>query len=143
MSTLIRQATIIAMDERHGSTPFTGDILIEADRIKAIGADLGPQTADRVIDGRDRLVMPGLVNGHLHSGEALFKGRYDNMPLELWMLYCYPILGATPPGDRLIYLRIDGGGDGIAPERRDHHRRRRLRAGRPVAGPAGAGLPGL
>jgi hypothetical protein len=31
MSTLIRQATIIAMDPAHGSTPFTGDILIEAD----------------------------------------------------------------------------------------------------------------
>jgi 5-methylthioadenosine/S-adenosylhomocysteine deaminase len=105
MSTLIRQATIIAMDPAHGSTPFTGDILIEADRIKAIGPDLGPQAADREINGRDRLVMPGLVNGHLHSGEALFKGRYDNMPLELWMLYCYPILGATPPSDRLIYLR--------------------------------------
>src|SRR5882724_7536220 len=105
MSTLIRQASIIAMDETHGSTPFVGDILIEADRIKAIGPDLGPQTADSVLDGRERLVMPGLVNGHLHSGEALFKGRYDNMPLELWMLYCYPILGAQPPSDRLIYLR--------------------------------------
>jgi 5-methylthioadenosine/S-adenosylhomocysteine deaminase len=105
MSTLIRQASIIAMDEAHGTTPFTGDILIEADRIKAIGPDLGPQIADMVIDGRDRLVMPGLVNGHLHSGEALFKGRYDNMPLELWMLYCYPILGGQPPSDRLIYLR--------------------------------------
>jgi hypothetical protein len=33
------------------------------------------------------------------------KGRYDNLPLELWMLYSYPILGGTPPGDRMIYLR--------------------------------------
>ncbi|MGD9881030.1 MAG: amidohydrolase family protein [Reyranella sp.] len=105
MSILIRQASIIAMDKQHGSTPFVGDILVEADRIRAIGPDLGPPVADTVIDGRDRLVMPGLVNGHLHSGEALFKGRYDNMPLELWMLYCYPILGGQPPGDRLIYLR--------------------------------------
>jgi 5-methylthioadenosine/S-adenosylhomocysteine deaminase len=105
MSTLIRQASIIAMDQEHGSTPFVGDILVEADRIRAIGSDLGPPVADTVIDGRDRLVIPGLVNGHLHSGEALFKGRYDNMPLELWMLYCYPILGGHPPSDRLIYLR--------------------------------------
>jgi 5-methylthioadenosine/S-adenosylhomocysteine deaminase len=105
MSTLIRQATILAMDQDHGSKPFTGDILIEGDRIKAIGPDLGPQTVDTVIAGRDRLVMPGLVNGHLHSGEALFKGRYDNLPLELWMLYCYPILGGQAPDDRLIYLR--------------------------------------
>lgn len=105
MSTLIRQASIIAMDKVHGSKPFTGDILVEGDRIKAIGADLSAQAADTVIDGRDKLVIPGLINGHLHSGEALFKGRYDNMPLELWMLYCYPILGDRPPSDRLIYLR--------------------------------------
>ena len=143
MSTLIRQATIIAMDEAHGSTPFTGDILIEGDRIKAIGADLGPLAADREIDGRDRLVMPGLVNGHLHSGEALFKGRYDNMPLELWMLYCYPILGATPPGDRLIYLRTMVVAMESLAQRRDHRRRRCLRAGRPVDRSAGPGFPGL
>ena len=49
--------------------------------------------------------MPGLVNAHLHSGEALFKGRYDNMPLEVWMLYSYPILRAEALSERMIYLR--------------------------------------
>ena len=49
--------------------------------------------------------MPGLVNAHLHSWEGLFKGRYENLPLELWMLYSYPILGLEPLSDRLIYLR--------------------------------------
>lgn len=104
MSTLIRGCTIIAMDDSHGSTPFTGDILIEGDRIADIGA-LEDATADTVIDGSNRLAMPGLVNGHLHSGEALFKGRYDNLPLELWMLYAYPSFGAEPLTERLIYLR--------------------------------------
>lgn len=104
MSTLIRGATIIAMDAEHGSDPFTGDILIQGDRIAGIGK-LDYPTADIVIDGTNRLAMPGLVNGHLHSGEALFKGRYDNLPLELWMLYAYPVLGAEGLAERLIYLR--------------------------------------
>ena len=104
MSILIRGSRILAMDAEHGSTPFTGDILIENDRIAGIGK-LGDVAADTVIDGRDRLVMPGLVNGHLHSGEALFKGRYDNLPLELWMLYAYPVLGTKALSERLIYLR--------------------------------------
>ena len=104
MSTLIRGASIIAMDAEHGSTPFTGDILIEGDRIAAIG-NLGDVQAKSVLDGRDRLVIPGLVNSHLHSGEALFKGRYDNLPLELWMLYAYPVLGTRALTERLIYLR--------------------------------------
>lgn len=105
MSILIKNATIIAMDGQRGAEPFQGDILIEGEVISKIGTDLRDVQADRVIDGRDRLVIPGLVNAHVHSWEAMFKGRYDNMPLELWMLYSYPILGCTPLPERLIYLR--------------------------------------
>lgn len=107
MSILIKRATIISLDPERGATPFVGDLLIEEDRIKDIGEniDLVDVHPDQVIDGTDRLVMPGLTNAHLHSWEALFKGRYDNMPLELWMLYSYPILGLSPLSERLIYLR--------------------------------------
>jgi len=105
MPILIRNATILALDTTHGSTPFQGDLLIDADRITAIGTGIVAPPDAEVIDGRDRLVMPGLVNSHLHSGEALFKGRYDNLPLELWMLFSYPILGTKPISERLIYLR--------------------------------------
>jgi 5-methylthioadenosine/S-adenosylhomocysteine deaminase len=105
MSLLIRNASILAMDAAHGSAPFKGDILIERDRIAAIGDNVPVPDGAQVIDGTDKLVIPGLVNAHLHSWEAMFKGRYDNMPLELWMLYSYPILGCTPLDARLIYLR--------------------------------------
>ena len=104
MSILIKGATIISMDAERGAEPFAGDILIEGDRIKSVGQGLEAAGAE-LIDGRDRLVMPGIMNAHFHSWEALFKGRYDNLPLELWMLYSYPILGLTPLSDRLIYLR--------------------------------------
>lgn len=105
MTILIRNATVLAMGGANGSAPFTGDLLIEGDRIAAIGTGLAEPPGARLIDGRDRLVMPGLVNAHLHSGEALFKGRYDNLPLELWMLFAYPIIGAEALTERLIYLR--------------------------------------
>jgi 5-methylthioadenosine/S-adenosylhomocysteine deaminase len=105
MSLLIRNASILAMDAAHGSAPFKGDILTERDRIAAIGDNVPVPDGAQVIDGTDKLVIPGLVNAHLHSWEAMFKGRYDNMPLELWMLYSYPILGCTPLDARLIYLR--------------------------------------
>ena len=58
-----------------------------------------------MIDGRDRLVMPELVNAHIHSSETFFKGRYQNMPLEVWMLYAYLLLGAPVISERLLYLR--------------------------------------
>ena len=105
MAYFIRGATIVAMGGKQGSVSFTGDVLIEGDRIAAIGAGLTAPAGATIIDGSGKLVMPGLVNAHLHSGEALFKSRYDNMPLEIWMLYAYPILGAKAISDRLIYLR--------------------------------------
>ena len=104
MAILIRGATILSLDPERGTDPFTGDILIEDDRISAVGSDLESPGAT-VLDGRNRLVMPGITNAHYHSWENFFKGRYDNLPLELWMLYSYPILGLTPISDRLIYLR--------------------------------------
>jgi 5-methylthioadenosine/S-adenosylhomocysteine deaminase len=105
MSIFIKGATILALGGAQGSEPFAGDVLIEQDRIAAIGPNLEAPAGTTVIDGTDRLVMPGLVNSHLHSSEALFKGRYDNMPLEIWMLYAYPILGAKPLDERMVYLR--------------------------------------
>jgi 5-methylthioadenosine/S-adenosylhomocysteine deaminase len=104
-TTLIRRATILAMDREHGAVPFPGDILVEGERIAGLGPDLAAPPGAMVIDGRDRLVMPGLVNGHLHSSEQFFKGRYEKMPLELWVLYAYPLLMGPPIPERLLHLR--------------------------------------
>jgi 5-methylthioadenosine/S-adenosylhomocysteine deaminase len=105
MKTLIRNARILAMGGHQGTEPFTGDILVEADRIAAIGPNLGDQQGATIIDGRDRLVMPGLVNGHLHSSEQFFKGRYEKMPLEVWLLYAYPLIMGPQIPEPLLKLR--------------------------------------
>ncbi|QJP15662.1 amidohydrolase [Starkeya sp. ORNL1] len=105
MSIFIRGATVLAMGGAQGSVPFVGDVHVEGERIKAIGTGLPVPEGAEIIDGTGKLVMPGLINAHLHSGEALYKGRYDNMPLEIWMLYSYPILGAKALSERMIYLR--------------------------------------
>ena len=38
-----------------------------------------------VVGGRDRLVMPGLVNGHVHLPMVLFRGMADDLPLMSWL----------------------------------------------------------
>ncbi|MEM8658840.1 MAG: amidohydrolase family protein, partial [Pseudomonadota bacterium] len=103
MSIAIKGAEVLPLTD--GAAPVSADLLIEGDRIAAIGPNLDLSTADTVIEGAGKLVMPGLVNAHMHSPEALYKGRYDNMPLEVWMLYAYPILGAQTLPPRLVYLR--------------------------------------
>ncbi|MEO0429952.1 MAG: amidohydrolase family protein [Pseudomonadota bacterium] len=56
------------------------------------------------ISASGRLVTPGLINGHHHSHEHYHKGRYDRLPLELWMNYVRP-LSPIPLSARQVYLR--------------------------------------
>lgn len=105
MTLLFKNATILAMDKAHGTEPFAGDVLMTDDSIAAIGPDLKAPEGARVIDASGKLLMPGLVNAHMHSSETFFKGRYQNMPLEVWMLYSYPLLMKAPISPRLLYLR--------------------------------------
>lgn len=101
---LIRGAYVLTLDES-GATHPEGDLLIEGDRIAAVGPSLAPPPGARIIDGHGRLAMPGLINAHMHSDETLFRGLLDNMPLEVWMLYSLPPVHYGPVSTRLIYLR--------------------------------------
>src|SRR6266487_6383622 len=58
------------------------DILIEADRIRAVGAalDFAPDT--HRLDASGCLVMPGLVNAHTHAHNNLVRGRAERWTLE-------------------------------------------------------------
>ena len=42
-------------------------------------------SADTIIDGRRKAVIPGLVNMHTHAAMTLFRGFGDDMPLMSWL----------------------------------------------------------
>jgi 5-methylthioadenosine/S-adenosylhomocysteine deaminase len=45
-----------------------------------------------------RLVMPGLVNCHTHLSNAMLRGLYDEMPLDVWFSRgMWPVLNALGP----------------------------------------------
>jgi 5-methylthioadenosine/S-adenosylhomocysteine deaminase len=46
-----------------------------------------------------------MVNAHNHSNENWFRGMWDNLPLEPWMLFSYPALAAPAQTPDEIYLR--------------------------------------
>ncbi|WP_066913745.1 amidohydrolase family protein, partial [Millisia brevis] len=102
---LIDRATVLPIDAQHGATPITRSIRIRDGVITRVAADLPPEPGERVIPGADRLVVPGWVNAHTHSWEALFRARIDNLPLEHWLLLSYPLLGLEPLPADLIRLR--------------------------------------
>src|SRR5438270_13480077 len=71
--------------------PARADILIEGDEIIAVGPDLPVGHGDVVVDARDRLVVPGLINAHYHSHDTLCRGLFEELPLEMWLLYTLPM----------------------------------------------------
>jgi 5-methylthioadenosine/S-adenosylhomocysteine deaminase len=46
-----------------------------------------------------------MVNAHNHSNENWFRGMWDNLPLEPWMLFSYPAIAAPAQTPEEIYLR--------------------------------------
>ena len=77
------------------------------DRIVAVGktAEIKKAWAGRkVIDGSNRLVMPGLVDGHAHLNEIARGLIPDNLKTSDWLKdWCYPYLAATKPEDEYWY----------------------------------------
>ncbi|MBR2540428.1 MAG: amidohydrolase family protein [Mogibacterium sp.] len=49
-----------------GARPFTGDVLIEDDRIVAVGPEVNAE-ADKVIDITGKQICPGLIDAHSHN----------------------------------------------------------------------------
>ena len=66
----------------------SGDIVIEQGRIVAIGPGAAAANAQgaRVLEGRERLAAPGLINAHMHSTSTLLKGTADHLghPAFMW-----------------------------------------------------------
>jgi 5-methylthioadenosine/S-adenosylhomocysteine deaminase len=87
MSILIRQARYVVRSASRIERDV--DVLIEGRQVAAIGANLLPDarpSADlTVLDGRDRAVMPGLINAHTHLYQCLLRGLHPDLPLEPWL----------------------------------------------------------
>jgi cytosine/adenosine deaminase-related metal-dependent hydrolase len=75
--------------------PAVADILIEGDSIAAVGRDLPAARIQgaEVIDASNRLVVPGMINGHYHSHDTLCRGLFEEQTLETWLLFTLPLQG--------------------------------------------------
>jgi cytosine/adenosine deaminase-related metal-dependent hydrolase len=67
--------------------PFeAADIRISGDTIVEVGPNLRAQD-EEVLDATEKLVMPGLINAHTHSGQSLDRGLVPSLPLDLWLMW--------------------------------------------------------
>jgi 5-methylthioadenosine/S-adenosylhomocysteine deaminase len=68
---LIKGGTVITVDQQLGDLP-QGDVLVEDGTIVEVAPSIDAADAE-VIDATDRLVLPGLVDTHRHTWQALFR----------------------------------------------------------------------
>ena len=97
---LIRNARCVAALNDTQQELQDASILIRDNLIEAIGpAGALPTTADEVIDARNHLVTPGLINTHHHMYQSLTRAipAVQNAELFGWLRGLYPIWAELTP----------------------------------------------
>jgi len=69
----------------------SGYVLVEGNRIAAIGDDPAGIAADETIDGEGKVLLPGFVNTHHHLYQTLFRNVSGAADKELfdWLVFLY------------------------------------------------------
>lgn len=84
---------VVSMDEQRHIYK-EGAVVVAGDTIVAVGprADIEAQyNAVHVIEAKNKLVLPGFVNGHTHVPMTLFRGLHDDVTLNDWLYkYIFP-----------------------------------------------------
>ncbi len=65
-----------------------GVVRIQNDTIEYVGADkqMFSKDADLSINGKKKILMPGLINVHTHLPLTLYRGLTDDLPLISWLI---------------------------------------------------------
>ena len=87
---LIRNGNLLISADHE--TLMRADILVRDGLIAEIGPDL--QADVEMLDVAGDVVIPGLINAHLHSPGNFMRGTLEGLPLEVFMLYEVPPLAS-------------------------------------------------
>jgi cytosine/adenosine deaminase-related metal-dependent hydrolase len=81
----------IATVDADGTEYRDGHLVIEGDRIVAVGEGPAPEDGSHRIDGRGCLATPGLVNSHHHLYQWATRGLAQQATLFEWLVELYPV----------------------------------------------------
>jgi cytosine/adenosine deaminase-related metal-dependent hydrolase len=107
-SILINNGYILTMNERR-EIITNGSIYIENGRIVELNKtdDMMKRTADTIIDAKGKLVMPGLIDTHMHLAQALIRGCADDVSLVDWLKkYVWVLQGNFTPEDGRVSTEL-------------------------------------
>lgn len=103
--TLLKNATIVTMDKTLG-TVAPCDLLIDGAQIAEIRPGLEADAVE-VIDASAMIVMPGLINAHVHAWETVLRGTGADWPGDEYFEVVLGLLGAHfTPDDIYLSTRL-------------------------------------
>ncbi len=106
MKLLFRQATLVTVNARD-EVLEGADLAIADDQIVGVGRVPDGFVPDRTIDGRERIVLPGLVNTHTHLSMTLMRNYADDLAFWPWLLErVKPLEDHLTPEDVRIGARL-------------------------------------
>ncbi|PUB20795.1 cytosine/adenosine deaminase-related metal-dependent hydrolase [Promicromonospora sp. AC04] len=80
---VLRGAHIVTMDDRG---TFVGDLLVRGGVIEdVVPGSIGHVDGGLVIDATDRIVIPGLIDSHVHAWEGQLRGIAPDVPFQSYM----------------------------------------------------------
>ena len=85
MKQLLKGADILAWENGSYVCLKNGYLGINGDRIDYVGTHAPRDTYDEVKDLTGKFLLPGLVNGHTHTGMSLLRGLGSDLPLKEWL----------------------------------------------------------
>lgn len=89
---LIKDALILNPEENGDVKIKKSSLLIENDKITKIDKDIDENNASKIINGENKILMPGLINTHTHLSMTLFRSYADDLELDSWLNdYIWPI----------------------------------------------------
>ena len=87
---LFKNAIVLTMNETR-QVYLDGAVAVDGDSIAAVGRTedlLEKFSYDRIVDAKDKLLMPGFVNAHVHLFQTLYRGMGDDLLLADWLAKC-------------------------------------------------------
>ena len=103
--TLIKGARAVTMDPTLGEIA-SADLLIEGDRIADIAPSIDVAEDMQVVDAAGMIMMPGLINGHMHTWQTALRGTAGDLTLRAYFTRVHEGIGRriTPQDTHVAIL---------------------------------------
>ncbi|KUK92559.1 MAG: 5-methylthioadenosine/S-adenosylhomocysteine deaminase, partial [Anaerolineaceae bacterium 46_22] len=91
---IFHNAIVLTMDKDFNIYD-PGAVVVEGDSIVAVGHEekiLKEFQSDDLVDCKQKILMPGLINAHTHVPMTLLRGLADDLRLDVWLMgYMMPV----------------------------------------------------